>query len=58
MGARAPRLLILDIMMPRLDGLEVCRRVREQSTVPIIVLTALDSESDRVPRSTWAPTIT
>lgn len=43
-----PHLLILDIMMPRLDGLEVCRRVREQSTVPIIVLTALDAESDKV----------
>jgi two-component system KDP operon response regulator KdpE len=43
-----PDLLILDIMMPRLDGLEVCRRVREHATVPIIVLTALDSESDRV----------
>ena len=36
----SPDLLILDIMMPRLDGLEVCRRVREQSIVPIIVLTA------------------
>jgi two-component system, OmpR family, KDP operon response regulator KdpE len=43
-----PHLLILDIMMPRLDGLEVCARVRERSTVPIIMLTALDSESDRV----------
>jgi two-component system KDP operon response regulator KdpE len=43
-----PDLLILDIMMPRLDGLEVCRRVREIDTVPIILLTALDSESDRV----------
>lgn len=43
-----PRLLILDIMMPRMDGLEVCRRVRERSTVPIIVLTALDAESDKV----------
>ena len=43
-----PDLLILDIMMPRLDGLEVCRRVREQATVPIILLTALDAESDRV----------
>src|SRR5947199_1755344 len=43
-----PHLLILDIMMPRLDGLEVCRRVREHATVPIIVLTALDTESDRV----------
>ena len=43
-----PDLLILDIMMPRMDGLEVCKRVREQSTVPIIVLTALDAESDKV----------
>src|SRR5918911_4493853 len=41
-------LLILDIMMPRMDGLEVCRRVRERSTVPIIVLTALDEEQDKV----------
>lgn len=43
-----PHLLILDIMMPRMDGLEVCRRVREHSKVPIIVLTALDDESDKV----------
>jgi two-component system, OmpR family, KDP operon response regulator KdpE len=43
-----PHLLILDIMMPRMDGLEVCRRVREHSSVPIIVLTALDMESDKV----------
>jgi two-component system KDP operon response regulator KdpE len=43
-----PHLLILDVMMPRMDGLEVCRRVREHSTVPIIVLTALDAESDKL----------
>ena len=43
-----PELLILDVMMPRMDGLEVCRRVRERSHVPIIVLTALDTESDKV----------
>src|SRR5258708_276376 len=43
-----PSLLVLDIMMPRMDGLEVCRRIRERSTVPIIVLTALDEEGDRV----------
>jgi two-component system, OmpR family, KDP operon response regulator KdpE len=43
-----PQLLILDVMMPRMDGLEVCRRVRERSTVPIIVLTAMDAESDKV----------
>src|SRR3712207_3797765 len=43
-----PHLLIIDVMMPRMDGLEVCRRVREQAIVPIIVLTALDDESDKV----------
>src|SRR5260221_14651335 len=43
-----PHLLILDIMMPHMDGLEACRRVREHSAVPIIVLTALDAESDKV----------
>ena len=35
-------------MMPRMDGLEVCQRVRERSSVPIIILTALDAESDKV----------
>lgn len=43
-----PHLLILDIMMPRMDGFEVCRRVRESSSVPIIVLTALDAQNDKV----------
>jgi two-component system KDP operon response regulator KdpE len=43
-----PDLLILDIMMPRMDGLEVSRRVRERSHVPIVVLTALDAEGDKV----------
>ncbi len=43
-----PHLLVLDVMMARMDGLEVCRRVRERSTVPIVVLTALDSERDKV----------
>ncbi len=43
-----PQLLILDIMMPQMDGLEVCRRIRETSTVPIIILTALDDERDKV----------
>jgi two-component system KDP operon response regulator KdpE len=43
-----PQLLILDIMLPYMDGLEVCRRIREISTVPIIILTALDDERDKV----------
>jgi two-component system KDP operon response regulator KdpE len=41
-------LVILDIMMPYMDGLETCRRIRQTSTVPIIVLTALGEESDKV----------
>jgi len=41
-------LVVLDVMMPRLDGLEVCRRLRAQSTVPIIMLTARAEEVDKV----------
>ena len=41
-------LVILDVMMPRLDGLEVCRRIRARTTVPIIMLTAKSEEEDRV----------
>jgi DNA-binding response OmpR family regulator len=41
-------LVVLDVMLPRVDGLEVCRRLRAQSTVPIIMLTARDDELDKV----------
>jgi DNA-binding response OmpR family regulator len=41
-------LLLLDIMMPGMDGRDVCRRVRDFSTVPIIILTARDAEEDKV----------
>lgn len=41
-------LLILDWMLPGMDGVTLCRKIREQSTVPIIMLTAKDSESDQV----------
>jgi two-component system KDP operon response regulator KdpE len=43
-----PDLIILDIMMPRMDGFETCRRIRATSMVPIIVLTALGTEADTV----------
>jgi DNA-binding response OmpR family regulator len=41
-------LVVLDIMLPRVDGLEVCRKLRAESTVPIIMLTARDDELDKV----------
>ena len=43
-----PDLMILDLMLPRLDGLEVCRRLRRATRVPIIMLTARRGETDRV----------
>lgn len=44
----APDLVILDIMMPGVDGWEVCDRMRETSSIPIIILTALKTEQDVV----------
>src|SRR3989338_10586452 len=41
-------LVVLDVMLPKLDGLEVCKRLRARSTVPIIMLTARDDELDKV----------
>ncbi len=43
-----PDLIILDLMLPGLDGLEVCRAIRRERDVPIIMLTARDTEVDRV----------
>lgn len=43
-----PDMLLLDVMMPMMDGWQVCRAVREESTVPIIMLTAKGETSDRV----------
>lgn len=43
-----PDLVILDIMLPRLSGIEVCQRIRQQSNVPIIMLSAKNEDSDKV----------
>ncbi len=41
-------MIILDSVMPFLDGYEVCRRIREDSKIPIIILSALDGENDKL----------
>ena len=48
MQRRRADLVVLDLMLPGVGGLEVCRRLRESTDVPIIMLTALGSESDRL----------
>ncbi|MBQ7732755.1 MAG: response regulator transcription factor [Synergistaceae bacterium] len=47
-SSEEPDLIVLDLMLPKLNGEEVCRRIREKSSVPIIMLTAKSSESDVV----------
>ncbi|SDK87708.1 response regulator transcription factor [Streptomyces indicus] len=46
--ARMPDLVVLDLMLPGMDGLEVCRRLRERAPVPVIMLTARGDEDDRI----------
>ena len=48
LARRLPDVILLDLMLPDLDGLEVCRRVRERAAVPIIVLSARGEESTKV----------
>ena len=43
-----PDLIVLDLMLPRLDGMEVCRILRRESDVPIIMLTAREAHSERI----------
>src|SRR5438093_10515083 len=48
--AESPDLIVLDLMLPEIDGLDVCRRVRASSRVPIIMLTAKDEGSGQILR--------
>jgi two-component system OmpR family response regulator len=46
--AGAPCLIVLDIVMPEMDGIELCRELRRESDVPVIFLTSMDDEIDRI----------
>src|SRR3954471_5123324 len=45
---RSPQLVVLDLMLPGTDGLALCRWIRERGNLPVIMLTALGDESDRI----------
>ncbi|HEX4829934.1 MAG TPA: response regulator transcription factor [Trebonia sp.] len=47
-AAQPPDLVVLDLMLPGIDGLEVCRRLREHWPIPVVMLTALGDETDRL----------
>jgi len=46
--SRHPDLIVLDLMLPGMDGMEICRLIRHESPIPIIILTARHSEADRL----------
>jgi DNA-binding response OmpR family regulator len=47
-AADPPALIVLDLMLPDLDGIDVCRRIRQRSDVPILMLTARDEDIDKI----------
>ena len=55
--ANEPALVVLDIMLPELDGFEVCRRTRATSDVPIIMLTARDEDIDKIVGLRYGPKV-
>src|SRR5512133_2675516 len=46
--AHPPDLVVLDLMMPKMDGWEVCRRLRQESDIPVIILTARGDDVDKI----------
>jgi two-component system alkaline phosphatase synthesis response regulator PhoP len=48
LGSEPPTLIVLDLMLPDIDGIEVCRRIRKSSDVPILMLTARDEDVDKI----------
>ncbi len=47
-ASEAPDLIVLDLMLPDIDGVEICRRIRQRSDVPILMLTARDEDVDKI----------
>src|ERR671937_2405341 len=47
-AAEEPTLIVLDLMLPDIDGIEVCKRIRQRSDVPILMLTARDEDVDKI----------
>ena len=47
-GSSQPSLIVLDLMLPDIDGIEICRRIRQTSDVPILMLTARDEDVDKI----------
>src|SRR5947207_15200561 len=46
--SKQPSLIVLDLMLPDIDGIEICRRIRQKSDVPILMLTARDEDVDKL----------
>jgi DNA-binding response OmpR family regulator len=47
-ASEAPSLIVLDLMLPDIDGIEICRRIRQASDIPILMLTARDEDVDKI----------